>query len=88
MGTDCILPPVPARTSTVVTLGLILLAVVGVGAIFGNTILAVVAPGAPPAAPPTTGPAPAPAPPPTGASGLPPPGSEPTAPRAAKDGSS
>jgi len=52
MGTDCILPPVPVRTSTAVTLGLILLAVVGVGTIFGNTILAVVAPAAPPPATP------------------------------------
>ena len=52
MGTDCILPPVPVRTSTVVALGLILLAVVGIGAIFGNTLLAVVAPAGPPS--PTT----------------------------------
>ena len=84
MGTDCILPPVPVRTSTVVALGLILLTVVGVGAIFGNTILAVVAPAAPPA--PATPGRPAPSTPSaTSAHGMVP---GPAAPPAAKDGSS
>jgi len=89
MGTDCILPPVPVRTSTVVALGLILLAVVGVGTIFGNTILAVVAPAAPPS---PTSPAPAtsagPAAPASPAGPAPGPAPAPAAPGGAKDGSS
>ena len=52
------LPPVPVRTSTAVALGMIALSAVGVATIFGNTIVAVIAPAAPTPSTAATAPAP------------------------------